>query len=195
MRLSLLAAATLLASTLAGHADPSQTFNVTGTFASGGSLSGTLTLNSTSSGFRPDLVASVTQGKYPFTTGATELSQGGDYFVNFNYITQNPNPMLVAQLDLYLPVTSLAGYNGSPLCSTSLRCGTSSDRSYLVINYGLGQSIDYLSSGSVAPSFPAATPEPSSLLLLVTGLLGAAGSYVRSRRTTHARSSDKSGLT
>lgn len=78
---------------------------------------------------------------------------------------------------LALPLTSLVGYMGSAICSESLTCYDhpplkTSVPSLFVFSMNPIH-VDAAESGSLTPASP--VPEPSSLALLSTGLLGAGG--------------------
>lgn len=84
-------------------------------------------------------------------------------------------------LDLSIPLASLINYAGGPVCSLStcepfswIHTTPNPDGSYATANY--------FSSGSLDPIAP--TPEPTSFLLLATGLLGA----VARRKRRHLQS-------
>jgi hypothetical protein len=72
---------------------------------------------------------------------------------------------------IVLPVDSLIGYDGGPICSTEFPCfdGVTS-------GYGVGLGDGAYTSGELVVS-----PEPSSLLLALTGSLGIAVALIRKR--------------
>ena len=166
MRKSLFAIIATLALTLAAHAD---TLNVNGAFVSGTTLTGTLTLDTTTHLFSTaNLTAAGVNYTATFTNPPTSQGPGnGDFALVLVSQIQNQT----ATLDLFLPATSLTGYTGSPLCSTALFCGAAPDASSINVNFGLFSISEALASGTVGSS--TVTPEPSTLALLGTGLLGA----------------------
>ena len=74
----------------------------------------------------------------------------------------DPDSDTVLSVDLLLPVDSLVGYDGGPICSTDNPCFDGAKSTY---SYGGIYSEPY-TSGEFTE-----TPEPSSLLLMVTGAL------------------------
>ncbi|MBV9266843.1 MAG: PEP-CTERM sorting domain-containing protein [Acidobacteriaceae bacterium] len=90
------------------------------------------------------------------------------------------------RFELSLPLVSLVGYSGSSVCSTTERtgCTIANSPSYyptLFIYFG-GELADAAVSGSLTPS---SAPEPSTYLLLATGLVGVIGA-ARKRLTTES---------
>ncbi len=75
----------------------------------------------------------------------------------------DPDSDTVLSVDLLLPVGTLVGYDGGPICSTDNPCFDGARSTY---SYGGISSAPY-TSGEFTE-----TPEPSSLLLMVTGALG-----------------------
>ncbi len=160
-----------LALSTSAHAD---TFPITSTLSSG-TLLGTITI---------DVVTGVaTAGDFTIVSnGTTFVFSGAD--VNYSapysvdtYFASFVDTTATDSFSLVLPTVSLVGYTGGPICSYALLCdgGTVSgffDNSSA--NSGVYPSVDGF-VGSAAP----AVPEPSSLVLLATGVTAAAGAFRR----------------
>jgi hypothetical protein len=165
----LLLSALFLSATLAAHADNIVTFDASGVFQSGSTLSGTLTLDSTTGIFTAvDLFVSS-----PDTLAFNAVAQLCSYPVAGICTIQSGNGSAYQPPVLVLDViaTSLIGYTGGSIGSeTSPDFGYSSN-----IYFGAGIPDDSLTSGRLTT-----TPEPSSIALLGTGLL-ALGGFARRR--------------
>lgn len=152
-------------------------FTASGVFDNGDTLSGevtidTITGNALSANLmvsgHPDPFAFVAQGTWPpVTPFMTELS-----FLN----GQSTDNLLTF---LFEP-DSLVGYTGGLLCGlVTANCqgqGLIYRSSYATDSSGLVTNIVELNSGALAP---APAPEPGSLLLFGSGLIGAAGALRR----------------
>ena len=174
MRQTLFAAIATLAFTLAAHADTFSALGVNGAFAPGSTLTGTLTLDTTTHLISAaDLTAASADYNATFANAPTSQGPGsGDFALVFTSQTSTQT----ATLDLFLPTTTLTGYSGSALCTLALPCGTAQDASTISVNFGLFSINDTLTSGNVTSTI---TPEPSTVALLGTGLLGAVATLRR----------------
>lgn len=153
---------------VAAHADT--IFNVSGTIQSG-TFSGTLTLNQQQTSFDGiKLAFDYGGGQFVFNEFTSQGAQAGLYQVYTN--DQTPGGNFVLNLDL--PVQTLAGYQGSTICSTFTACTSNSTFDSLGTSYAF-------TSGTVSPQvrLTNVTPEPSSFALLGTGLLGVFGMLKR----------------
>lgn len=164
MRLSLFAAAAaLLSASLAAHADILTTFTVTGTFPDS-TLAGTITIDTTTGSATAIDVSLSSPEATTFTTISSQVpAYGGANEYEINTIAGNE------ELQLLLNSASLIGYTGGSLTTPPYD-------SDLEVN---GQFYEDLTSGQVTVP-TSVTPEPSSIALLGTGLLGVAG-VVRKR--------------
>ncbi len=166
MRNPMLLAALCLGVAATSHADT--TFILTGnSFTSGATATGTVnidvvagTIDSVNVVYDLDGVDSVFNGT-PTTQGT--FDKDTQYF---EYSFDNAGDLLLIDI----PGASLAGYAGNNLCSFANLCGDG----YLGYFATSAGEADPLATGSLAQ-----TPEPSSLVLLGSGMVGVAGAARR----------------
>lgn len=170
LRHSFLAVVFLALSTFAAHADT--TFNVSGATEHNGTFSGTITLDTATSQFTAaSITYSLFSSTYLFNVIDLQELGGGTYNT---YIADAAGE----QFALKLPVATLSGYQGSTICTGNCLTpgGGYASAFFDMLN---PRDLYNVTSGSLTPA--AATPEPSSIALLTTGLLGIAGT-LRKRR-------------
>ena len=161
MRLPLFAAAVLLSTNLAAHADTILTYDVNATYTNSGTITGTLTLDSTSGAIT---AINLTASGFPLGSGPgyTHLFQLGTG-INVE------NNQLGTEVEFFSTTMINAGYAATSIPVTS--------STFLGENNAAYQSISAtITEETSAPPTPTGvTPEPSSFALVGTGLLGVAG--------------------
>jgi hypothetical protein len=158
--LALLAAVSILGGTIAAHATP-VTFNlVNGETSDSYTVTGTVTIDTTTGYISAaNLVENGNVDYGTFLSSASDANESNSIFTS----TNDPS-----QYSILVAISS-SSYATPTLC---IRHGCGNDLSSYV-NF-LGYITDPLTSGTLVP-VSAATPEPSSLMLLGTGILSAAG--------------------
>ncbi|HEY6414328.1 MAG TPA: PEP-CTERM sorting domain-containing protein [Edaphobacter sp.] len=146
------------------HADTISTFQFSATF-SDGSASGNIAINTTTGIVESqDIVATVSGNTYDFNVLAGQEAATPAYLIFVKNATE--------YLQIAIPNTSsLVGYTGGTLCSASnsAPCLVAGKGYYYPVALVLDGRQDTATAADLAP-----VPEPSSLALLSTGILGAA---------------------
>lgn len=161
MRLSFFAAAALLSTSLAAHADTFLTYRVNATYTNSGTVIGTLTLDSTSG-----VITAVN-----LTASGFPLGSGEGYTHSFQLSTgiNVRNGQLGTEVKFFSQTRLNAGYSATsiPVTSSIFISGNSSS-----VYQSVSATIIEEISG---PAPTSSTPVPSSFALLGTSLLGVSG--------------------
>jgi mannose-6-phosphate isomerase-like protein (cupin superfamily) len=168
---SVVLSAALLILPLPLIADTVTTFTLNDvTFADGATATGTITI---------DVTTGVPTGvDMVYSDGAVtdDFIAAPSYFSNGPYSTINSFDPANEYLNFSLPVSTLVGYTGGNICSDEPICAIGS----AFVDFRVINSLETGSLDAPSESTPA-VPEPSTLALLGTGILGLAGAAHRRR--------------
>ena len=162
MLLRSIAIACLTVAPLVAKADTVDVFNLQSSLSLGYSAQGTVSIDVTT-GVVETSDFTVSSGGVVDATFTTP-SSNGDYSGYYLAMFSGSDPAYT--YELLFPVASLVGYSGGSLCSDTVACSGFDSGSYTPGGEALA------SSGSLTLT---TTPEPSSLALLATGVLGVVG--------------------
>ena len=169
----LLGAMVIAACSLYAHADTISTFDLHFIFPSGAVNSGTLTVDTTTG------VATGLNFNYSSSHGTLSVQEitdqespvDGSYYQVFGIVSDNPLQLL----QLFFKGSSLVNYAGGSDCTFS-----NPPFCALVLVYnGVELFDDRATAEDITLVSSTTTPEPTSLVLLATGLLGAVGAIRR----------------
>ncbi len=171
MRNILLLSALCVGTAATSYADT--TFNlVNNVFASGATAQGSVNIDTTTGLFDSVNVSVLSAGTtYSFTGAPSTQSVFDNNTQYFEESFDTPGDELVIDV----PVASLVGYQGGSLCSLANLCGDGYAGAFAIRTGATTATADPLATGSLS----AATPEPSSLVLLGTAACAMTGAVRR----------------
>ena len=153
-------------------ADTVVTFNASGTFADGATLSGTITIDTTTGEPTVEnlVVSSPDSATYTAPNGVDETA-------NYQLIFVSPSGYpAFPVLQLTVPGSTLVGYSGGPLCSTTNTCSAGPSISAIRLSTGPPYTYDTLTSGSLSTTAPT-TSVPALSPWALGGLMVLLGAF------------------
>jgi hypothetical protein len=127
-------------------------FEVSATLEELGTLGGTITINVTTGSVDSAAITAPGTPSGPFTSFQSQSSGNGSIV-----LSSSDAHFIPSFLTLFLPVISLIGYDGGPLCSLTLSLcpgpssGTFNESNLLIFFPGLGYGLDPVLSGNLTP--------------------------------------------
>lgn len=105
-------------------------------------------------------------------------------FVGFNEYRYSLDGGAFYDIEVWLPVVNLVGYDGGPICSTDNPCYGGPRYGNIDSGYAFVYSNGFVyTSGDLTP-----TPEPSSLLMAISGALGIGALLIRMKARSNRSS-------
>jgi hypothetical protein len=154
----------LVACPIMAHADTISTYSVSGSLVDGGSYSGSFTFNQTTGQLATSNITITDNGSYVFDN---PFGHGGNGNSPYQYLILTSAGFTGAQLSLALPGSTPDLTYAGGLCTLNSPCN------------GIASQFTATPGGTAVDFGVAPTPEPSSLVLLGTGLLGVCGAARR----------------
>lgn len=145
------------------------TFDASGSLEGGSTLGGTFTVDTTDGMVTAvDLtLTSPYAGTYDVLNGQSPDGTGYNFGASFSYGTY-------PSITILLPVSTLVGYTGGPLCSLAMECNGDEVSGLLITGADQTVKVQQLTGGTASAGNISSVPEPSLFALIALGFAGLA---------------------